>query len=56
MQCNAGNPLVEILASSVGAASVVAITTFTSEKKWNEVERLQVHRQRMQTPHGYHLR
>lgn len=47
MQCNAGNLLVEVLASSVGAASVVAITTFTSEKKWDEVERLQVRRHHM---------
>lgn len=41
LQCNAGNLLVEILASSVGAASVVAITTFTSENKMKEIDRLQ---------------
>lgn len=41
LKCNAGNLLVEILASSVGAAGVVAITTFTSENKMKEIDRLQ---------------
>ncbi len=41
-QCHAGNLLLEILTSSVGAAAVGAVTTFTSEKRDEEIERLQV--------------
>lgn len=42
MQCRAGNLLVEILGSGVGAAAVTAVTTFTSENRDAEIERLQV--------------
>lgn len=42
VQCRAGNLLVEILGSGVGAAAVIAVTTFTSEKRDEEIERLQV--------------
>lgn len=41
LQCHASNLLVEILASSVSAAAVAAVTTFTSEKRDDEIERLQ---------------
>lgn len=42
LQCRAGNLLVELIGSSVGAAAVTAVTTFTSEKRDDEIERLQV--------------
>lgn len=41
LQCRAGNLLLEILGSSVGAAAVTAVTTFTSENRDDEIERLQ---------------
>ena len=41
LQCRAGNLLVEILGSGVGAAAVTAVTTFTSENRDAEIERLQ---------------
>lgn len=42
LQCRAGNLLVELLGSGVGAAAVTAVTTFTSENRDQEIERLQV--------------
>lgn len=41
LQCRAGNLLVELLGSGVGAAAVTAVTTFTSENRDEEIERLQ---------------
>ena len=42
LQCRAGNLLLELLGSGVGAAAVTAVTTFTSENRDAEIERLQV--------------
>ena len=42
LQCRAGNVLLELLGSGVGAAAVTAVTTFTSENRDAEIERLQV--------------
>jgi hypothetical protein len=47
LQCRAGNVLLELLGSGVGAAAVTAVTTFTSENRDAEIERLQVR-------HGHH--
>ena len=49
LQCRAGNVLLELLGSGVGAAAVTAVTTFTSEDRDAEIERLQVH-------HAHHAR
>ena len=42
LQCRAGNLLLELVGSGVGAAAVTAVTTFTSENRDAEIDRLQV--------------